>query len=248
MLNAFKFEMKKIFWSKMIYICSGIICGIKILEWFVLNHIAPVEMANELMKNNGYLGDFINSAIIEMSRGGFYIVCMIAVAVTLVTEEYSKGIFKGTIVMQKRINIAVGKLLAAFSVSTIWVLVTWIITAIMGVALYGIPIGNMGSTLIVVLGSILISFSFAAVYMFIFSFMEKPTAAIGLGFMIYIALSIGTQLIGADYHMFILGGLTSTLNELTASTVAAVYLNAIVYGMVASILFCLSINKKEILL
>lgn len=248
MLNAFKFEMKKIFWSKMVYICSGLICGIKILEWFVLNYVAPKEMTSELMGSYAYLGDFINSSLIEMMRGGFYIVCMIAVAVTLVTEEYSKGIFKGTILIQKRSNIAAGKLLAALSVSAIWVLVTWIITAIMGLALYGIPVGNMGSTLIITLGVILISFSFATVYMFLFSFMEKPTAAIGLGFMIYIALSIVTQLIGADYHIFILGGLTSTLSEISISTITAVYLNAIIYGIIASILFVLSLNKKEILL
>lgn len=248
MHNAYRFELKKSIHSKMLYICAGLILGLNILEWAIKNFLAPAEVAAELSNGAAHLGAYVNGWLIELTRGGFFIMLMLALAVVMTTEEYSKGLFKATLTMVSRRQMAAGKLLAMMTLSGFWVLVAFISAGIAGFFGYSLPVAGMGDTLWVALGCWLVANAFGMVYMFIFIHLEKPLAAVGLGFLLYIVLSFAQMLVGANYLPFLIGSVTHLLSQVTLGHLMVVYGNALVYGVVAGLLFVLALNKKEILL
>lgn len=248
MHNAYRFELKKSIHSKMLYICAGLILGLNILEWAIKNFLAPAEVAAELSNGAAHLGAYVNGWLIELTRGGFFIMLMLALAVVMTTEEYSKGLFKATLTMVSRRQMALGKILAMISISAIWVGIAYLVAGFMGFFAYGLPVEGMMDTLLVGLGCWLVANAFGMVYMFIFIHLEKPLAAVGLGFLLYIVLSFAQMLVGANYLPFLIGSVTHLLSQVTLGHLMVVYGNALVYGVVAGLLFVLAINKKEILL
>lgn len=244
-----KSELLKYFSGKMIYICSGILMILPVLDFImakILNKVQP-EIAEQLL--NLSTQEYMMKSLLGLfSSGSLFIIVTVLIS-SIISEDYGNGTMKYSLLAVSREKLLIGKIITTGIINFIYIGVSLLSSSIIG--FIGYKWSDNSHSLIQILGAALLGwitiFGFTCLVIFAVNKISKAGGAIGTGIGIYFAIAIIGALIPDEYKGAIITANLGKLVDMNLKSWGEIIITGVAYIIIFSTLSMLSFRKKEIL-
>lgn len=242
MLKVLKNEFIKMFSGKKFYILSSTLI-VSIILMVVMGKTS--SNASKLIAQN-----FVSETLDGMIMKPIVPIFLVLIIAEVLTEDYTSGTMKFSLISPvKKSELVIGKMLFIFSYAFILMLISFVVSYIMGLIFFGNGY-NFYYNLECYASVILPIFSFCSVISFIAIFINSSGAVMGLGIGIYFIMIILERGMENIIYYTFTGGLSACtfVETHSAKSPALFSLTALFYIVLFSILNVIFMNKKDIVM
>lgn len=244
-----KSELLKYFSGKMIYICSGILMFLPVLDFIMTKIIGNLKP--ELLENMKDVStqEYIMNSIIGLFSGGILFIVVTILISSSVSEDYGNGTMKYSLLAVSREKLLLGKIITIGIINFIYIALALLSCSIIGFIAHNWS--DNSYSLIQIAGAILLSwitiFGFTCLIIFAVNKISKAGGAIGTGIGIYFFISIIGALIPEEYKGAIITANIYKLVDMNLKSWGEIIITGSIYIIIFGTLSILSFRKKEIL-
>ena len=253
MFKIVKSELMKIFSGKMIYICAVLTMLLTSLNYISVKILLSVNSpeASQIVEEMASITtqDYIMQQLLSLiSNGGFSII-LIIILTYLITDDYSKGTMKYSLLAINKQELFIGKIIAVAIIELLLTVVGLITSGTIGVIAFSWSVS--GLTVIQILQAYLYGWlgflGFSCLVIFIIQNVSSTGGAIGVGLGIYLSIGIISMLIPQSIKPFIISANAINLIDSSKSLWNEFALTNIAYIIIFGLLSLIIFKRKEII-
>lgn len=249
MNKIIKSELLKYFSGKMIYICSGILMFLSVLDFIMTKVIGKLKP--ELLANMKVLStqEYIMNSLIGLFSGGILFIIVTILVSSSISEDYGNGTMKYSLLAVSRVKLLIGKIITIGIINFIYIALSLLSSSIIGFITH--KWSDNSYSLIQIAGAFFLCwitlFGFTCLIIFAVNKISKAGGAIGVGIGIYFFISIIGALIPEEYKGAIITANIYKLTDINVKSWGAIIITGLIYIIIFSTLSVFSFRKKEIL-
>lgn len=253
MRRIVKSELIKWFSGKMIYI-SMLITALLVAIDFVATRLLASHKPQTvpgLAEKIQFMSsqEYIVNSMVNLLAGGTVFIIISIITATLVTEDYSRGTLKYSLLATSREKLMMGKIIASGIINFSLIVAALVSSSIIGIIGYDWSQGSytiLQIVMICFLGWLTIT-GFSLLLMFALGRINKVSGAIGLGIGIFMLTGVMGVVAPESLKGLIIGVNFSEVAALETSTLDQIFISGSMYVLIFSILNVLSFRNKEII-